>query len=217
MEKVAPKMGRLPTIRRLPAYLHLLRRLQADGWASVSGTFLAEQLGLEAIQVRKDLTITGIAGRPRIGFDVPALIAAIEAFLGWDNTTEAVLVGVGHLGSALLGYSEFARHGLSIVAAFDTDPAKVGQTVQGKPVYAMAKLGDLVRRLHIRIGILAVPAEHADDAAAALVDAGVAAIWNFTPTTLTVPGHVIVQHEDLSSGLAVLSRKVHDRLEPTAS
>lgn len=217
MDQGQQKMGRLPTIRRLPAYLHLLRRLHVAGMVSVSGTYLAERLGLEPIQVRKDLTITGIVGRPRIGFAVPELITAIEAFLGWNNTTEAVLIGVGHLGTALLGYPEFARHGLDIVGAFDHDPAKIGTQVQGKPVFGMEKLANLVQRLHVRIGVLTVPAESAQEAANAMVAAGITAIWNFTQVTLELPPSVIVQNEDLSSGLAVLSKKLRDRDEPPAS
>ena len=210
MQDPKQKVGKLPTIRRLPAYLHLLRALHEGGQERVSGTYFAEKLNLDPVQVRKDLSSTGIVGKPRIGFSVPGLIQAIEEYLGWHNTTEAILVGVGHLGTALLGYSGFARHGLRVVAAFDADPAKSGREIAGHPVFAMEKLPNLVRRLHVRICILTVPADQAQGIADILVDAGMTGIWNFTPTTLRVPHGVIVQNEDLACGLAVLSRRLRD-------
>jgi len=114
----------LSCVKRLPAYLHLLRALQAEGREYVSGTVLSKVHHLEPVIVRKDLAITGIVGTPKIGFRVDELILAIERFLGWDNQTKAVLVGVGNLGSALLGYRGFAEYGLRIVASFDSDPKK---------------------------------------------------------------------------------------------
>ncbi len=195
----------LPVVRRLPAYLYLLRKLQGTGWKTVSGTHLATELKLESIQVRKDLAYTGLVGRPRVGFDVAESIERIEAFLNWNNTRDAVVVGVGHLGSALLSYDGFHLHGLCLVAGFDVSPARVGTEVAGKPVMAMDRLADLAGRLHVRMAILTVPAEAAQEAAEALVAAGIQAIWNFTPVKLRVPDHVVVQREDLAAGLAVLS------------
>lgn len=210
MVEDAQKLSKLPTIRRLPTYLRLLVALRDAGQESVSGTYLAEQLKLDPVQVRKDLTITGIVGKPRIGFAVDGLIIAIEEFLGWDNTTEAFLIGVGHLGTALLGYSGFARHGLNIVAAFDADPAKLYQEVYGKMVFPMEKLPNLAHRLQVHIGIITVPADAAQHVAELMVAAQITAIWNFTPVTLRVPAGIIMQNEDLSVGLAVLSKQVRD-------
>ncbi len=204
------KVAKLPTIRRLPVYLHLLRGLQGGGTERVSSTYIAEQLKLDAVQVRKDLSSTGIVGKPRVGFEVTGLIDAIESFLGWNNTTEAILIGVGNLGSALLGYAGFMRHNLSVVAAFDADPQKAGTEIAGKPVFPMEKLANLVHRLHIRICILTVPAQQAQGVVNLLLAAGITAIWNFTPVALHVPAGVIVQNEDLAGGLAVLSRRVRD-------
>ena len=109
----------LSCVKRLPSYLQLLRVLQAEGHEYVSGTVLASVHNLESVIVRKDLAITGIAGTPRIGFRVTELITAIERFLGWDSQTKAILVGVGNLGAALLGYQGFGNFGLRIVGAFD--------------------------------------------------------------------------------------------------
>lgn len=199
--RVAP----LPVVRRLPAYLWLLRKLRAAGRTHVSGTHIAQDLNLEPIQVRKDLAYTGVVGRPRVGFEVAESIARIEAFLNWNNTRDAVVVGTGRLGGALLGYEGFLAYGLSVVAGFDSDPARVGTEIHGKPVMPLDRLEDLVRRLNIRMAILTVPAEAAQVATDRLVAAGIEAIWNFTPVKLQVPPHVVVQREDLAAGLAVLS------------
>ena len=201
------KVGSLPTVRRLPSYLHFLRQLKDSGRDIVSSTHIAEKLKLEPIQVRKDLAITGIVGKPKVGYYVPSLIRSIEEFLGWDNNTDAFLVGAGHLGGALLGYQGFKRHGLNIVAAFDADEAKAGTEVAGKEILPLAKLPNLASRMHISMGIITVPAEGAQDVADLMVASGITAIWNFAPISLEVPDFVVVQNEDLASGLAVLSIK----------
>lgn len=200
------KITALPSIRRLPHYLRILKELYKNGDVLVSGTFLSEQLNCEPIQIRKDLSITGIEGRPRLGFDIQRTIRAIEEFLGWDNPHEAFLVGTGSLGSALLGYEAFAQHNLSILAAFDNDPKKVGTVIHGKDVFDIKRIPDLVNRMNVQIGILTVPADAAQVTAEFLVECGICGIWNFTPVKLMLPSPIIVQNEDLSSGLAVLCR-----------
>ena len=199
----------LSCVKRLPAYLQLLRVLQAEGQEHVSGTVLAGVHHLEPVIVRKDLAVTGIVGTPRIGFRVDELIIAIERFLGWDNQTKAVLVGVGNLGSALLGYQGFADFGLQIVGAFDRDPRKVGQWVHGCRVQSTDKLVEYARRHKVVLGVLTVPAAMAQEAADLMVRAGIRGIWNFTPVKLQVPGDVVAQKEDLAEGLAVLSHRLH--------
>ena len=199
-------------VRRLPAYLQLLRVLQGEGHEYVSGTVLASTHNLEPVIVRKDLAVTGITGTPRRGFRVAELIAAIEAFLGWNNQTKAVLVGVGNLGTALLGYRGFENLGLRIAGAFDSDPQKVRVWVQGRQVQAMNRLPSFARRLGITLGVLTVPAAVAQEAADLMVRAGILGIWNFTPVKLKVPEGVVVQKEDLAEGLAVLSHRLrHSR------
>lgn len=202
------KVGNWMSVRRLPAYLHLLRILDANGREFVSTTHMADELKLQPDQIRKDLSMTGIIGKPKIGYHVPTLVKAIEGFLRWDNTTDAVLVGAGNLGSALLGYKGFSAHGLNIVAAFDADVAKVGRMVHGYQILPMDKLPDLIRRMHVHMGIITVPAEYAQEAADALVTSGVVAIWNFAPASVEVCEDIVVQNEDLSSGLAILSVKL---------
>jgi redox-sensing transcriptional repressor len=199
------KVSFAPSVRRLPSYLHIIRQAQRNGDSFISGTVIAQELNLEPIQVRKDLAITGIIGKPKKGYPVDALIAAIEHYLGWDESHEAILVGAGNLGSALIGYQDFQLHGLKISAAFDTDPSKVGTKVHGVEVRPMSSLEGGVRELKASIAILTVPSPFAQATAEALVHAGITSIWNFTNTKLKVPDEIVVQREDLSSGYALLS------------
>jgi redox-sensing transcriptional repressor len=198
------KIPATPSIRRLPSYLHIIRQAQRDGNEYISGTVIAQELNLEPIQVRKDLSITGIIGKPKKGYPTQALIAAIEHFLGWDSIRDAVLVGVGNLGSALMGYQEFQFHGLNVVAAFDKDPKKIGSSVHGVPIMPIDSMELQVRHLGVKMAILTVPSAFAQETCDALVRAGVEGIWNFTNVKLKVPEHVLVQKEDLSSGYAML-------------
>jgi len=198
----------LPTVRRLPAYLRLLYLLQARGRDVVSCTHIAEELGLVSVQVRKDLAAIGVVGRPKIGYQLPVLITAIRDFLGQNNVSEAFLAGAGCLGAALLGYEGFKEYGLNIVAGFDVNPAKIGKPIHGKEILALEKLPDLARRMHVLIGILAVPAAAAQDVANLMVLSGMRAIWNYTPVELEVPDIVIVEDVKLAASLAVLSSRL---------
>ena len=203
----------IPSVRRLPIYLRLLRELRARGCESVSCTQISDNLDQGTVQVRKDLAITGIVGRPKVGYQIPELIDAIETFLGWKNTRDAFLVGAGSLGNALLGYEGFNDSGLNIVAAFDTDPAKIGTRIHDKEVLAWETFHDLAQRMHILIGILAVPADAAQEATNAMILAGVRAIWNYTPAKLEVPPTIVVEDVRLSSSLAMLSSRLTRLLE----
>jgi redox-sensing transcriptional repressor len=204
-----PRISAAPSIRRLPSYLHIIRALQREGEEYISGTVIARELNLESIQVRKDLGITGIAGKPKRGYPIAPLIGAIEHFLGWDFPQEAALVGVGNLGSALLGYQEFPLHGLHITAAFDNNPRKIGAAIHGVRIMNAGTMDIQIRNFGIKIAILTVPSSGAQNAADALVPAGIEGIWNFTNIKLKVPKNVIVQKEDLSSGYAMLCVKLN--------
>jgi redox-sensing transcriptional repressor len=202
------KISAAPSVRRLPSYLHLIRQSQREGDEYISGTIIAQELNLEPIQVRKDLAITGIIGKPKKGYPVDALIRAIERFLGWDSPRDAVLIGVGNLGTALMGYPEFQFHGLNLLAAFDQNPGKIGAVVHGVPVLSADTLEIQVRNMGIKMAILTVPSSFAQETADTLVKAGIEGIWNFTNVKLRVPGNVVVQKEDLSSGYAMLCVKM---------
>lgn len=203
-----PRIAPEPTLRRLPVYLRHLKEQQGPGREFVSCTDIGLALKLDPTQVRKDLEVTGVAGRPRRGYRTSEVIAAIEGFLGFDNVNEAFLVGAGSLGAALLGYRRFEEYGLRIVAAFDADPERAGRSIHDKPVLPLEKLDDLARRMHVLIGVITVPAEAAQGVADLLVGAGIRAIWNFAPVRLRLPETVIVHNEDLYGSLASLSQKL---------
>lgn len=201
------------TIGRLPAYHRYLTEKLAQGEKTVSSTAIAEDLHLNAVQVRKDLAvISSVAGKPKLGFELSELIADIDCFLGYDNVTDAVLVGAGGLGSALVGYEGFKNYGLNIVAAFDTDPSLIGTSVGGVKVFDAKELSKLVRRLNVLIGIVAVPRGAAQQVADELVEGGVRAIWNFAPVHLTLPENIAVKNEDMAASLAILSKRLAEIL-----
>jgi redox-sensing transcriptional repressor len=209
-----PKLNRVPepTLRRLPIYHHLLQTMLAAGVKQVSTTGIAGPLELDPTQVRKDLEATGVAGKPKVGYSLPDLIAHIEKFLGWHQTKEAVLVGTGSLGMALLGHDRFRQFGFDLVAAFDQDPNKIGQIFSGTEVLPISCLEPYCRRLGIRLGVITTPPGSAQSVANALIEAGVRAIWNFAPVHLQVPESVLLQHEDLYRSLASLSFRLERML-----
>jgi len=200
-----------PTLRRLPKYYHYLRRVQGTGQEIISATQMAEDLGIHHTQVRKDLAATGSQGKPKVGHRVEDLLVSIEAFLNWNNFSEAFLVGVGNLGSALLGYTDFEKAGIRIVAAFDSSPSKVGRRVHGIEVFPMSQFEHQARDGDIAIGIITVPADRAQQIAETMVRSGLQAIWNFAPITLDVPGEIIVENVELYASLAIFSRKLEER------
>lgn len=200
----------LPSVRRMPMYLQYLKQVRERGRCCVSCTHIAEHLHLNSIQVRKDLAMTGIVGRPKTGYEVEPLIEAVEEFLGWNNTHDAFLVGVGSLGRALLGYEGFQEYGLEIIAGFEKSADKIGQTIHGKEILDIETLPDLIRRMHVQIGILTVPAEAAQEVTDLMVGAGIRAIWNYTPVQLDVPPTVVVEDVRMAASFAVLSLRLTD-------
>jgi redox-sensing transcriptional repressor len=194
-------------VKRFPLYLRVLREMETQGEQYASGAVVAKALELDPIMVRKDLSKTGVRGKPRVGFPMSDIIAAIEKYLGWNANIEAILAGVGRLGSALLGYPGFQYQGFKIIAAFDANPKKRGR-ISGVPVYPATQIAETVRKLNVSLGILTVPAEQAQSAADAMMAGGVRGIWNFTPVQLSVPADVMVKREDLAASLAVLSHRL---------
>jgi redox-sensing transcriptional repressor len=205
------KILKSPTIRRLPTYLHKLIEMRKSGEVIVATPVLAKYMNIGEIVVRKDLAITGITGQPGVGYKIEELIEAIKSFLNWDVASEAVLVGAGSLGSAILGYEGFEENGLKIIAAFDADGDKIGTVIHDCEIFPVARLSELCRRLQVKIGIICVPAPFAQEVADDLVAGGVKAIWNFANVALKVPEHVIVQREVIAGGLALLSVKLNSQ------
>ncbi len=192
------------TVSRLPAYLRYLKGKAGKGVEYVSSAAIAKDMGLSAVGVRKDLAlVSSRPGKPRFGFEVRLLIEDIEKFLGYHRWTNAVIVGAGGLGRAILSYEGFENYGIHVIAAFDNSPAKVG-AVGGKPVYPMERLGDVVKRSDVKVCILTVPRSAAQEACDQAVGAGINAILSFAPVHLLVPEGVTVKYEDLAVSLAEL-------------
>lgn len=198
-------------LRRLPAYLSYLKSMPEDA-VNVSATYLANALGMGEVQVRKDLAAVSDGGRPKIGYNRQHLINDIAQFLGYDNTNEAVLVGVGRLGRALLGYKGFSDFGLNIICGFDSDPSVIGFTKSGKPIRPMDCLEKVCKEQKILMGILTVPSDQAQAVCDQMIQYGIRAIWNFSSTILDVPPGVLVQNENMAASLAVLSKHLSARM-----
>jgi redox-sensing transcriptional repressor len=179
--------------------------MMLTGVTNVSCTAIATALNLDSTQVRKDIEATGIVGKPKVGYPLAALLRWIENFLGWNNTNEAFLAGAGSLGKALLGYEKFRSLGFQLVAAFDTDPYKIGHSISGREVLPVDSLTRMARQMHIHLGVIATPSAAAQSVANLMVEGGIRAIWNFAPAHLKVPEFVILQNEDLYHSLASLS------------
>ncbi|MBR1871421.1 MAG: redox-sensing transcriptional repressor Rex [Kiritimatiellae bacterium] len=199
------------SVKRYPLYLREVRECLARGDRYVSAAVLAKTLGMDPILARKDLAAVGVTGRPHFGFPAVELRNAIMSTLGWANETEAVLCGAGSLGKALLGYAGFRDHNLSIVLAFDTSPKLVGKRIHGVPVHDFAEMGAMVRKLNVKIGILAVPSAAAQVCAEVLVASGIKGIWNFTTVPLALPKTLAVRNVDLAESLALLSHEISRR------
>lgn len=201
------------TLRRLPTYYHYLEIVNAEGLEYASSTTIANHMGLDPVQVRKDLQVTGVLGKPKSGFKVSELLTAIAAFLNWTNKNSAFLAGAGNLGKALIGYPGFEKYGMSIVAAFDTDPLKNKMKVSNIPILPLGKLPELAERMHVHIGIITTPANVAQEVADLMIEGGIKALWNFAPVHLVMPEDIIVENAQFSTSLAVLTRKLGQTAE----
>lgn len=219
MARNLKRIANMPSIRRLPLYLAELERLRVGGERWASTTRLAAERDLDPTQVRKDLSLTGVVGQRKLGYPIDETISAIEEYLGWHREREAFLVGAGHLGTALLGYRPQYNPGIRIVAAYDSDPVKIGATIHGRQVRPLAELVADARRLEIRVGVIVTPDAAAQTVADHLVAGGIRAIWNFTSVALNVPDGVVVEHAGLRASLAMLcnrlERVLDDDRQPT--
>lgn len=198
----------LPTIQRLPLYLSCLMSEASRGAKHISSSGIAEKLGLTGIQVRKDLAWITDSGKPRTGFPIFKLIDDIRDYLGYKIEKHAVLVGVGHLGTALLHYDGFRDYGIKIVAAFDTNRRKIGRNINDTPICALEDFEKMHREFAPELVILTVPSSQAQAVTDLIVSAGIKAIWNFAPTLLSVPDDVTVEAIDMAQSLAVLWRQM---------
>ena len=204
-----PKTVSKKLLSRLPLYLNYLKSLP-ESMVDVSATKIANTLSLGDVLVRKDLAKVSNGGRRKLGYEREGLIRDIEEFLDVNSTTCAVIVGAGKLGQALLDYNGFEKSGLRILAGFDIHPA-APKTEGGKPIYSMGRLESFCQCHVVPIGIITVPADHAQEACDELVRCGIDAIWNFSPTHLRVPEHVVVQSENLAVSLTALRMQLRQR------
>ena len=199
-----------PAIRRLPWYLACVTRLRTQGVEYVSTTAISHELNVDASQIAKDLSYLNIKGKTRIGYEVVELERGLIDFLGFHREHKAVMMGVGSLGAALMADSGLSRYGLNIVAGFDVNPAVVGTSLGGKPIYALEELSDRVRELEAEIAVIAVPVESAAEVAELCVKAGIKALWNFTPFRIKPSADVAISNTSIYAHLAVMYNRMHE-------
>jgi redox-sensing transcriptional repressor len=198
-----------PTLRRLPWYLAYVTMLQADNIEYVSSTRIAEELNVDASQIAKDLSFVNIKGKTRIGYEVNKLASVIRDFLGFDCTHNAVMVGVGSLGAALMQDTGLLRYGLNIVAGVDINPSIVGKSIHGITISHANDLANIVKAQNIQIGIIAVPVDSAQAVADNMMDAGIRALWNFTPYRIRAREGIVITNTSIYSHLAVMYNRLN--------
>lgn len=197
-----------PTLRRLPWYLAYVSLLRSKKVEYISSTKIAEELDVDASQIAKDLSFLNIKGKTRIGYEVDTLERKLRDFLGFDQRHNAVMVGVGSLGAALMQDSGLQRYGLNIVAGIDTNPSIAGTTVSGIEVHTPEHLPHLVAELGIKVGVIAVPVDSAQSVADYIISCGVKALWNFTPYRIRVPEGIVVTNTSIYAHLAVMYNRL---------
>lgn len=211
VEKDTPQRPDLlpePTLRRLPWYLAHLSNLRRSAVEYVSTTRMAEALDVDPSQIAKDLSFLGIRGKTRIGYRVAALESALRDYLGFDKRHNAIMMGVGSLGAALIADNGLQRYGLNIVAGIDINPKLVGTALSGVRIFDASAAERLIRELDVKIGIIAVPVESAQHTADILAAAGIKALWNFTPVRIRVPEGVVIANTSIYSHLAVMYNRL---------
>ena len=194
------------TLGRLPYYLQYLRTVVKNNDKYISATSIAKILALGEVQVRKDLNSVSGAGKPKIGYEVEELIKSIENVLGYDNLTNAVLVGAGQLGKALLNYEGFEEFGVKIMAGFDIEAKK--QTSNKKQILPMEEFSKYCKENNIKIGIISANKESSQEICDLMIENGISAIWNFSPLKLNVPEGILLQQENLALSLAHLNNQL---------
>ncbi|MGQ9733211.1 MAG: redox-sensing transcriptional repressor Rex [Candidatus Zipacnadales bacterium] len=188
-------------VRRLPLYLRALTKLAEEGYSIISSQELGVRLGVNAAQIRKDLSYFGGFGKQGTGYDIAHLCEQLQRILKVDRIWDVILIGVGDLGHAILHYNDFRNRGYRIVAAFDRDPAKVGQRIGAVTIQDVSQLANVIRERNIQIAIIAVPAASAQQVADQLVASGIRAILSYAPITLHVPPDIRVYYIDPVVGL----------------
>lgn len=197
-----------PALRRLPWYLASVQRLRSQGVEYVSSTAISKLLNVDASQIAKDLSYLNIKGKTRIGYEVAELEKGLNDFLGFHRSHNAVMMGVGSLGRALVTDSGLSRYGLNIVAGFDIDPEVIGSEIAGTPVYDIAQLHARREELGAEIAVIAVPVESAAQVTEMCIDAGIKALWNFTPFHIKSRPGIIIENTSIYAHLAVMYNRM---------
>ena len=198
-----------PTLRRLPWYLAFLKLLKGKGEKVVSSTQIAKKINVDPSQVAKDLSFVNISGKTRVGYDIDALIAVLEEFLGFTVQHKAFLFGVGSLGAALLQDSGLSQYGLDIIAGFDIREELAGTFVNGIPVFHVSEFPARQQEYNATIGVITVPVDQAQSVTDYIITEGIKALWNFTPFRIRVPRHVVVQNTSMYAHLAVMFNRLN--------
>ncbi|MDE5720394.1 MAG: redox-sensing transcriptional repressor Rex [Paramuribaculum sp.] len=198
-----------PTLSRLPWYLAYVSLLKVRRVAYVSSTAIARGIHLDASMVAKDLSFVNVRGKTRIGYEVVELERELRNFLGFDRQHNAVIAGVGSLGAALIADSGLQRYGLDIVAGFDVERSIIGTIISGVPVFDITQVAEVRADMQAEIGVIAVPVEQAQAVADTLIDAGVSALWNFTPCRLLAPENIVIQNTSIYAHLAVMYNRIN--------
>ena len=201
-----------PTIRRLPWYLSYVRMLDNMGVEYVSSTQISNELNVQSSQIAKDLSYLNIRGKTRIGYSVHLLLMELEDFLGFNEQHDAVVIGTGSLGAALMQDHGLEHYGLNIVAGFDVRGEVIGQSVDGVPVYDISDLPSWQREHGVSIAILTVPVERAQEAADQAIASGMTALWNFTPYRIKAPEEVVIANTSIYAHLAIIYNRMHNTI-----
>ena len=199
------------TLGRIPIYIQYLRDLPEDGAATISATKIARGLSLGEVQVRKDLALISGKGKPKIGYERLKLISDLERHIGHDGMTNAVLIGAGKIGRALLDYDGFEEFGIRILAGFDCNETviKIGNT--SKKILSIRDIGEYCTQNDVKIGIITVGQGSAQEVLDKLVACGIKAVWNFAPCALEAPSDVILKQENLALSLAHLNSQLKNK------
>lgn len=197
-----------PTVKRLSHYLIVLMQLQNTNRQYISSNELAEELFIESGKVRKDFQYAKIKGRPKKGYEVDYLVSRIYSILNWTGLKPTILLGAGSLGTAMLGYKNFAKYGIEFTDAVDNNRRRVGMDVHGIKISHVDDMEKLIKEKDIEIAVITLPAEEAQAVTDRAIEAGVKGIWNFAPIRLRVPEHVVAVNALFAESLAVLTQQL---------
>lgn len=197
---------------RLPLYLGYLKSIESNPPENISSAAIAAATGFGNVLVRKDLASVCSGGKPKIGYRTSALTAELETVLGHNRVRDAVIVGAGKLGRALLDYKGFDECGINIVSAFDCDESKISNDENGKKILPVSEFSKICRQSAIKLGILTVPAANAQTVCNMMIENGIMAIWNFAPVHLEAPPDILIYNENMAASLAYLSNHLSEKL-----